>query len=211
MYHMGNKLWYERNLRICGSFKRRLLVTKGFQAVQPVTFLVANVGPGAFCLEPKLAQNHKHCFQVQLTLLHEHSVFWGWPGTSGAAQEQARARRARTIHAAQESEGKAPEPWTSDRVWKWHFPWIGKVHGFIGRLNWNLVLFYSWTLKFFCNSLYSAILCQPYWFFSFINFWYLNLAWDLKLQIKSDWAWYISIYQIFPLTSMVNHKYFKSF
>ena len=46
--------------------------------MQPVTFLVANVGPGVFSLfEPKSAQICQNCFQVQLTLLHEYSAFWG--------------------------------------------------------------------------------------------------------------------------------------
>ena len=80
MCDMGNKLWYERDLCICDSFTRHLLVVNP-TGKSSLWHLAPNKGPGAFCLfESKTVENAQKCkkwFPVQLTLLHEHSVFWG--------------------------------------------------------------------------------------------------------------------------------------
>ena len=64
-------------------------------------------------------------------------VFRGCPGDSKGQEAQnciqpprAQGEGLEPLLAAQETVSEAPEPKTCERVRKWHFPWIGKAHGF---------------------------------------------------------------------------------
>ena len=54
-------------------------------------------------------------------------------------------------------------------------------------------------------------MCQPHWFSVLKLFGFSACLGFGEFQTKSDCAWYISIYQFFPQTTMVIYKYFKSF
>ena len=118
MCDMGNKLWYERDLCSCDSFTRHLLVVNP-TGTRSLWHLVPNVGPGAFCLcESKTVENAQKCkkwFPVQLTLLHEHSVFWGWKGPT---------RGQKCCHVVRGSQGlpswfQGPGGPSSAAMWSW--------------------------------------------------------------------------------------------
>ena len=211
MCDMGNKLWYERDLFSCDSFTRHLLVANPTGTCS-LWHLAPNKGPGAFCLcESKTVENAQKCkkwFPVQLTLLHEHSVFWGLErtnqgtevlpcgqGFSRAAQLIPRARRPQQCchvvmgpqglprwfqgpwgpeqyPATQASRGRAgaspccpgnckwgPEPKTCERVRKWHFPWIGKAHGFKEETQSELYFIILLNFNIFSQSIVKEV--QP--------------------------------------------------
>ena len=160
MCDMGNKLWYERDLCICDSFTRHLLVVNP-TGICSLWHLAPNKRPGAFCpFESKTVENAQKCkkmvpkcnspFFMSIVFsrgwrgpTRERSaamwsgVFRGCPGDSKGQEAQNCIQSPRVqgeglepLLAAQETVSEAPEPKTCERVRKWHFPWIGKAHGF---------------------------------------------------------------------------------
>ena len=158
MCDMGNKLWYERHLCICDSFTRHLLVANSTGKSSLWHWCPIRDQEHSACLSQilmEMPKNAKNGSQVQLTLLHEHSVFWGLERTNQGEKcchvvrgpqglprwfqglggpelypaTQGSRGRLEPLLAAQETVSEAPEPKTCERVRKWHFPWIGKAHG----------------------------------------------------------------------------------
>ena len=107
-------------------------------------------------------------------------VLRGYPGDSKGHEAQnciqpprAQGEGLEPLLAAQETVSEAPEPKTCERVRKWHFPWIGKAHGFKEETQSELYFIILLNFNIFSQSIAKEVQpsCVSHIGFQFYNFW----------------------------------------